>query len=104
MEKLHSKDICDNMAVVQVMESSKLKDDFLAVCIKNIWLLAATFDIDLLISHNQGKTNIIADALSRINSEKDIASNLYQSLKDTYVWDHMRCSSLSLTFIYNFSR
>ena len=87
---------CYNMAVVQVVESSKSKDDFLAACIRNIWMLAATFDIDLHIAHIPGKTNTIADALSRIYSNRGIDSNLYQSLKDTYVWDHIPYESFNL--------
>ena len=84
------------MAVVQVVESSKSKDDFLAACIRDIWLLVATFHTDLHISHIQGKNNTVADTLSRIYSEKGINPNLYQSFKDTYVWDHMPCSSFNL--------
>ena len=45
---------CDNMAVVQVVDLGKSKDDFLAACIRNIWLLTATFDTDLYISLIKG--------------------------------------------------
>ena len=55
---------CDNLAVVQVVTSGKTKDSFLNACLRNIWLVTATYDIDLLIDHIQGSKNIIADSLS----------------------------------------
>ena len=69
---LHStvKSFCDNKAVVQVVESGKTKDPYLAACICNIWLLTATHDINLSVQHIQGTHNIIADCLSRLYSYK----------------------------------
>ena len=61
---------CDNLAVVQVVTSSKTKDSFLNACLRNIWLVTASYDIDLSIDHIQGTKNVIADALSRIFSQK----------------------------------
>ena len=57
---------CDNLAVVQVVTTSKTKDSFLNACLRNIWLVTASYDIDLSIDHIQGTKNIIADAQSRI--------------------------------------
>ena len=57
---------CDNMAVVQVVESGKTRDIFLNACIRKIWLITATHDIELQIKHIEGKKNTRADALSRI--------------------------------------
>ena len=94
---------CDNMAVVQVVESTKSKDDFLAAYIRNIWLLAATFDIDLHISHIQGKNNTIADTLSRIYSEKGINPNLITNhLRTPMCGTICRVQVLTSTFMYNF--
>ena len=45
---------CDNMAVVQVLSSGRTKDPFLGACARNIWLIAATNDIDLGYVHFQG--------------------------------------------------
>ena len=41
---------CDNLGVVQVIKSGKTRDQFLALCVRNIWLLTASHDIDLVIS------------------------------------------------------
>ena len=80
---------CDNLAVVQVVTSSKTKDNFLNACLQNIWLLqvTASYDIDLLIDHIQGSKNIIADALSRIFSQKGVSDNMLYHLTHEYIWD-----------------
>ena len=59
---------CDNLAVVQVVKSSKTKDKFLAAYIRNIWLISASDDIEIIIKHIEGKKNVIADLLSRLHS------------------------------------
>ena len=56
---------CDNQAVVQVLNSGKTRDLTLAAIARNIQFQAATRDIDLRVTHIPGKSNIIADLLSR---------------------------------------
>ena len=56
---------CDNMAVVEVLTSGKTKDNILATCARNVWLLCAIFNISIHIEHIPGKQNVIADLLSR---------------------------------------
>ena len=71
---------CDNMAVVQVVRLGKSRDDFLSACLRNVWLLAAAFDIDLHITHIQGCNNTIADALSRMYSDSPTSSDIFQKI------------------------
>ena len=54
---------CDNMAVVEVLTSGKTKDGILGICARNIWLLSALFNIS-------GKSNVIADLLSRFKFDQ----------------------------------
>ena len=63
---------CDNLGVVFVVKTGTTKDPFLALYIRNIWLLTAYYDIDLLIFHIPGWCNIIADSLSRIYSNNSV--------------------------------
>ena len=56
---------CDNMLVVQVMNTGRARDQTLATCARNIWLIAATFNIEFIFSHISGQSNSIADLLSR---------------------------------------
>ena len=56
---------CDNMAVVEVLTSGKTKDNILAICARNVWLLCAIFNVSIHIEHIPGKQNVIADLLSR---------------------------------------
>ena len=39
---------CDNSAVVQVDQTGKTRDDMLALCLRNIWLITATDTIATL--------------------------------------------------------
>ena len=73
-------DFCDNMAVVQVVGSSKTKDPFLAACIHNICLISASFDIQIDIKHVPGKKNAIADLLSRLHSNSKVDLQLLSIL------------------------
>ena len=44
---------CDNLAVVQLVNFGS----FLSTCIRNLWLITATYDIQLTPTHVQGKKN-----------------------------------------------
>ena len=55
----------DNEATVVVIKSGKTRSLFMADCLKELWFLCASADIDLLISHISGKDNVTADLLSR---------------------------------------
>ena len=56
---------CDKRAVAAVLKHSKTKDAFLAACARNIWLVAAWYDLEMDYVHIRGKENVIADLLSR---------------------------------------
>ena len=56
---------CDNEAVVCVLQLGKAKDPFLGACARNVWLWAATHDIELIYVNVMGKYNRAADLLSR---------------------------------------
>ena len=55
----------DNMVVVTITKSGYTKDPYLVSYVRNIWLLTATHDIQLNVIHIPGKTNTVADLLSR---------------------------------------
>ena len=53
---------CDNMAVVCSLSSGRSWDVMVA---RNVWLITATYDIELVVYHIPGKDNGLADSLSR---------------------------------------
>ena len=55
---------CDNRAVVDTLNSGRAKDETLAMCARNIWLLAAMFNITFITFHVYGVKNATADLLS----------------------------------------
>ena len=87
---------CDNLGVVQVVKTSKTRDPFLALCIRNIWLITSAYDIDLNIKHIPGVKNVIADTLSRIYSDKPVNQNILLELKQNYKWDRVFPSHFDL--------
>ena len=56
---------CDNDACVQVINSSRTKDSFLATCLRELWLEVARFGFELRAVHLPGVENRIPDWLSR---------------------------------------
>ena len=76
---------CDNMAVVQVLQTGKVKDPFLGTCARSIWMEAAQADIDIVYSHIQGRKNVIADLLSRWKNSQVQHQFLIQKISNP-VW------------------
>ena len=66
-----------------MVKTGKSKDPFLALYIRNIWLLTASYDIDLDIAHIPRRCNIIADTLSRIYSDKTVHNDILAMLRLT---------------------
>ena len=77
---------CDNLAMVQGVKTCKTKDPFLAACIHNIWMITATFDIEIQIEHVKGVNNTIADLLSRLFLDKAVDEHFLRGLRDNYQW------------------
>ena len=67
---------CDNLAVVQVLQTGKARDIQLATFVRNIWLITSIFNIHLAITHIPGKSNSIEDLLSRWKDTRDNQNKL----------------------------
>ena len=86
---------CDNLAVVEVLNSGKSRDDTLATCARNIWMLSAMYNFDILVYHISGKNNIIADLLSRWTNSYQDNEKLHQLLPNA-TWIN---TNINLTFL-----
>ena len=73
---------CDNDACVQVINSSKTRDPFLATCLRELWLEVARFGFELRAVHLPGVENRVPDWLSRWDS-----SHEYRELFMNYMGD-----------------
>ena len=80
---------CDNAAVVSTLNSGRASDQFLVKVARNIWLITATFDINLEVCHIPGKRNVLADTLSRLfggatneTTVKNLASYQWGAVRD----------------------
>ena len=56
---------CDNKPVVDVINSSKTKDPFMATCLRELWLVVSKNEFELRAVHLPGEENRVADWLSR---------------------------------------
>ena len=86
---------CDNSAVVWVLQSGRTKDPYLAACARNGWLWAGIFDINFVFSHIRGKSNCIADLLSRWSYTSDNYAALKQ-LVPNFHWHDLPLDMLEL--------
>ena len=66
---------CDNLASVEVLTSGKARDQIMATCARNIWLLCSLFNVHSSVHHISGKDDDVADLLSRWTGSQQ---NLYQ--------------------------
>ena len=62
--------LCDNQSVVCILRSGSSKDDKIMHLIRELFLLSARFNFRISATHIPGKTNAIADALSRFNLQE----------------------------------
>ena len=46
--------MCDNIAMVEVLTFGRTRDPIMATCARNIWLLVAMFNVNIVASHITG--------------------------------------------------
>ena len=73
---------CDNLPVVEILNSGKARDHILATCVRNIWLLTALYNIIIHITHITGVKNTVADLLSRWGDTHQDHVKLQQYVSD----------------------
>ena len=88
---------CDNDTVVQVLQTGKIRDPFLATVARNIWFESAIGDVSLSHVHIRGKDNKVADTLSRwVGSQEQMACLLSEIKKP--IWMDMIPKMLDLNY------
>ena len=87
----------DNLAVVELLKSGKTKDPFVATCARNISLITAIFNIEIIVVHVPGRNNHIADLLSRWIVIPNPEQKLRQYLPN-FIWinTHIDLTQLNL--------
>ena len=72
--------VCDNEAVVSVLNSGRTRDMILAAISRNIAMESDMADINLHVIHILGKQNVIADSLSRYHTADHHRKRVYDIL------------------------
>ena len=83
---------CDNQPVVDVINSSKTKDTFMATCLRELWLVVSKNEFELRAVHLPGEDNRIADWLSRwhLGQKYQDACNVFTAgsvYKNVHIYD-----------------
>ena len=86
---------CDNQAVVSVLGSGHTRDMTLAAIARNINMITAFNDIELITVHIQGKLNIIADTLSRLSISPALIHKIHE-LVPGHIWVTPGANALTL--------
>ena len=88
---------CDNLAVVNTLNSGRIQDEFLMACARILWAIAAQHDITLIYSHIYGINNKYVDCLSRWGKRVD--NQIVRELNQCNWWtvpDHYFYPDLSI--------
>ena len=75
--------------MVEVLKTGRARDDILAACARNIWLLTSIDNIQLHVSHIEGAKNTLKDLLSRSRGSTADIKKLHALLSD-HVCFHTR--------------
>jgi hypothetical protein len=88
----------DNKAATSIFNTSRGSDPTLQAIARNIWLLAAVFDMRLQFEHIAGKNNGVADLLSRWSVVHNPVAKLYSVLGTQPVWCEVDKNNLALNW------
>ena len=86
---------CDNIAVVEVLNNYRIRDDIMLTIVRNIWMELARFNVNLVAKHIPGVSNIYADILSRW-SAKNKFSSVYVNALSKCDWFNINDSYFNL--------
>ena len=77
--------MCTNIGVVEVLTFGRARNPIMAICARNVWLLAAMFNVNIIVSHIKGLDNSVADLLSRWHLTADNFQKLHTFI-ETPIW------------------
>ena len=94
---------CDNHAVVDALNSGKARDSTLVTCARNIWLLAALYNVTIVTSHVYGSRNTVADLLSRWHNTVNNIEKLHTFIPNPiWVDTHLDLTLLNYSIYFLF--
>ena len=73
---------CDNAAVVSALNSGRVLDPLLAVCLRELWFYVAVYDFELRAVHLASSTNRRADLLSRWHLNDRYSADFFHDTAD----------------------
>ena len=62
--------LCDNTNTCLALQTGRSRDDFIQHCVREVFLYAARYDVELVAVHRAGELLVRADALSRMHGSE----------------------------------
>ena len=90
---------CDNQVVVSVLRSGHTRDMTLAAISRNISMITAYLDIELITVYIEEKLNVIADTLSRLSINSSLMSKIPALVPD-HLWITRKADVLHTRLVY----
>ena len=87
---------CDNATVVAALNNFRIKDDLILLMVRNIWLILASCNIELVVEHIPGVRNVHADILSRWGGRDRFRVEDVMFLSNECQWFHIHDSFFDL--------
>ena len=88
---------CDNLAVVNVLNTGRSQDSLLCTIARNILMSCAHLDIEVNFVHIAGKVNVVADTLSRWTGSIEQLNKLHCVISHP-IWCHVDHKLLQLDY------
>jgi hypothetical protein len=89
--------MCDNAAVVDIINNQTCKDSNTMVLVRHLVITCLKYNINFRAKHIPGKNNIIADLLSRLQIPEALKLNDQLSHRGTHIPQHLELSRLLLS-------
>ena len=88
--------LCDNLAVVQVVNTGYTKNEHLAQLMRELTFTCATNDMEIVLEHVKSEENRVPDYLSRYHTSK-VYQQLFNDLKQPH-WEYVELSDNAFKF------
>ena len=81
--------LCDNIAIVNIINKQSSKDSFLLSLVRKIVLILVKFNIHLISQHIAGRNNTLCDKLSRFQETRAFLDQANMNQKGTKIPNHL---------------
>ena len=67
---------CDNSNVCIALQTGRSRDHFMQACVRTVFLMSVTYDVEILVCHRPGVSLVAADSLSSVHTSERLKTIL----------------------------